>query len=147
MPTEKKSDKIFGYDFENVFTTIENKQDNMEGSHKQETVIDIDTVPLQRNPQSSIGSYFGLPKTNKIAVEKKKKTKVKTGHSSTRTLQPVTTEKWKTTSLAEFGAENQLIIDVGNNLVKSLCCSVCQKYGDRIASVKGFQETWCSEGS
>ena len=71
----------------------------MEGSHKQKTVIDIDTVPLQKKPQTSIGSYFGLPKTTKIAIEKKKKTKVKTSHSSTRTLQPKTAEKWKTTSL------------------------------------------------
>ena len=72
---------------------------------------------------------------------------VKTGHSSTRTLQPVIAEKWKTTSLAKFGVENWLIIDVENNLVKSLCCSVCQKYEDRIISIKGFQETWCCEGS
>ena len=47
----------------------------MEGSHKQKTVVDIDTVPLQKKPQTSIGSYFGLMKTNKIAVEKKRKQK------------------------------------------------------------------------
>ena len=44
-------------------------------------------------------------------------------------------------------AENWLIIDVENNLVKSLRCSICQKYDERITSVKGFQETWCHEGS
>ena len=75
----------------------------MEGSHKWKTVIDINTVPLQKKPQTSIGTYFGLQKTTKIAVEKKKKkTEVKTGHSSTRTLQLVTAEKWKTTSLAKL---------------------------------------------
>ena len=56
-------------------------------------------------------------------------------------------EKWKTTSLAKFGVENWLIIDVENNSVKSLRCNVCQKNEDRITSVKGFQETWCCEGS
>ena len=71
----------------------------MESSHKQKTVIDIDRVPLQKKQQTSIGSYFGLPKTTKIAFEKKKKTEVKTSQSSTRILQPVTVEKWKTTSL------------------------------------------------
>ena len=40
----------------------------MEGSHKQKTVIDIDTVPLQKKPQTNIVSYFGLPKTTKIAI-------------------------------------------------------------------------------
>ena len=40
----------------------------MEGSHKQKTVIDNDTVPLQKKPQTNIGSYFGLPKTTKIAI-------------------------------------------------------------------------------
>ena len=44
----------------------------MEGSHKRKTVIDINTVPLQKNPQTSTGSYFGLPKTTKIAIETKK---------------------------------------------------------------------------
>ena len=71
----------------------------MESSHKQKTVFDINTVPLQKKPQTSICSYFGLPKTTKIATEKNKKTEVKTSHSSTRTLQPATAEKWKTTSL------------------------------------------------
>ena len=47
----------------------------MEGSHKRKTLIDINTVPLQKKPQTSIGSYFGLTKTNKIAVEKKRKRK------------------------------------------------------------------------
>ena len=125
MTTERTLDKIFGDDFENIFTSIEKEQDNMEGSHKQKTVIDIDTVPLQKKPQTNIGSYFGLPKTTKIAIQNKRKTEVKTGHSSTRTLQPVTAEKWKTTSLAKFRAENWLIIDTENNLVKSLHCSVC----------------------
>ena len=76
----------------------------------------------------------------KLSLRKKKKTEVRTGHSSTRTLQPVTAEKWKTTSLAKFGAENWLIIDVENNLVKSLRCRVCQKYEDRITLVKRFRE-------
>ena len=119
----------------------------MEGSHKEETVIHINTVPPQKKAQTSIGSYFELPKTTKIAIEIKKKTEVKTDHSSTRNQQPVTVEKWKTTSLAKFGGERWLIIDVENNLAKSLRCSVCQKYEDRITSVKGFQETWCHEGS
>ena len=44
----------------------------MEGSQKRKTLIDIDTVPLQKKPQASIGSYLGLPKTTKITVEKKK---------------------------------------------------------------------------
>ena len=44
----------------------------MEGSQKQKTVIDINTEPLQKKPQTSIGSYFGLPKTTKIVIEKKK---------------------------------------------------------------------------
>ena len=48
----------------------------MEGSHKQKkTFIDIDTVPLHKKPQTSIGSYFGLAKTTKISVEKKRKWK------------------------------------------------------------------------
>ena len=119
----------------------------MEGSHKEETVIHMDTVPPQKKAQTSIGSYFELPKTTKIAIEIKKKTEVKTDHSSTRNQQPVTVEKWKTTSLAKFGAERWLIIDVENNLAKSLRCSACQKYEDRITSVKGFQEIWCHEGS
>ena len=49
----------------------------MEGSHKRKTLIDINTVPLQKKPQTSIGSYFGLPKTTKIAVEKKKENESK----------------------------------------------------------------------
>ena len=65
---------------------------------------------------------------------------VKPGHSSTRTLQPVTAEKWKTTSLAKLVTENWLIIDVENNSVKSLPSSVCQKYEDRINSVKVFKK-------
>ena len=44
----------------------------MEGSHKRKTLTDINTVSLQKKPQTSIGSYFGLLKTTKIAVEKKK---------------------------------------------------------------------------
>ena len=47
----------------------------MESSHKQKTVFDINTVPLQKKPQTSICSYFGLPKTTKIATEKKRKRK------------------------------------------------------------------------
>ena len=147
MTMERTLNRIFGYSFENVFTSIEKKLDNMEGSHKWKTVTDIDTVPLQKKSQTSIGSYFGLPKTTKIAVKKKKKTKVKTGHRSTRTFQPVTAEKMKTTSPMKFGSENWFIIGVENNLVKSLRCSVCQKYEDRITSVKGFQENWCCEES
>ena len=58
----------------------------MEGSHKRKTVIDIDTVPLQKNPQTSTGSYFGLPKTTKIAIETKKKMEVKT---ATVVLEPL----------------------------------------------------------
>ena len=34
MTMERKLDKIFGDDFENVLTNIEKKQDNMEGFHK-----------------------------------------------------------------------------------------------------------------
>ena len=86
MTMEKTLDKIFGYNFENVFTKIEKKEDNMEGSHKRKTVIDIDTVPLQKNPQTSTGSYFGLPKTTKIAIETKKKMEVKT---ATVVLEPL----------------------------------------------------------
>ena len=111
----------------------------MDGSRKRKTVIDNDTVPLQKKQQTSIGSYFGLPKTTRIAVEKnlKKKAEIKTGHSSARTIQPVTAEKWQTTSLAKFGAENWLIINVENKLVKSFYCSVCQKYEDNLG--KGFR--------
>ena len=35
----------------------------------------MDTVPLQKKPQTSIGSYFGITKTTKVAVEKKRKQK------------------------------------------------------------------------
>ena len=45
MTKERTLDKIFGYNFENAFTSIAKKQDNMKDSHKQKTVIDIDTVP------------------------------------------------------------------------------------------------------
>ena len=48
MTTERTLDKIFEYDFENVFTSIEKKQDNMEGSHKRKTVVDIDTVQRKK---------------------------------------------------------------------------------------------------
>ena len=34
MTMERKLDKIFGDDFENVLTNTEKKQDNMEGFHK-----------------------------------------------------------------------------------------------------------------
>ena len=90
---------------------------------------------------------FWNNKNNQSCRWEKKKTEVKTGHSSAGTLQPVNGEKWKTTSLAKFGVENWLIIDVENNSVKSLRCNVCQKNEDRITSVKDFQETWCCEGS
>ena len=35
----------------------------------------MDTVPLQKKPQTNIGSYFGITKTTKVVVEKKRKHK------------------------------------------------------------------------
>ena len=119
----------------------------MDEGNKRETAIEIDAEPPQKKQQTSISAYFGLPKTKKIAEPKANK-KAKSG-SGSQTLQVATAEKWKITSLAKYGAENCLVADVDqeSKLVKSLRCSICSKYENRITSVKGFQETWCHEGS
>ena len=100
MTTERTLDKIFGYNFENVFTSIgKNRTIWKVLINKKLLSISIQCNYKINHKPVGIGSYFGLTKTTKIAVEKKKKTEVKTSHSSTRTLQPATAEKWKTTSL------------------------------------------------
>ena len=113
-------------------------------------VIDIEQPP-QKKQQTSIGAYFGLPNTKIVEKQPIKKAKAGSSGSSSkiRTLQVGTAEKWKTTSLAKYDADNWLIIDADekNKLVKTLRCSICSKYEHRITSVKGFQETWCREGS
>ena len=69
--------------------------------------------------------------------------------ASKRTLQPATAEKWKTTSLAKYDAENWLIVNINTDtkLVESLKCAVCTKFEGKISSVKGFNYQWSRDGS
>ena len=96
----------------------------MEGSHRQKLLLILIQCHYKRNHRPILALILDYQKQPKLPFRTKRKTEVKTGHSSTRTLQPVTAEKWKTTSLAKFCAENWLITDIENNFVKSLHCSV-----------------------
>ena len=124
MTTERTLDKIFGYNFENVFTSIgKNRTIWKVLINKKLLSISIQCNYKINHKPVGIGSYFGLTKTTKIAVEKKKKTEVKTSHSTTRTLQHVTAEIWKTTTLFVTLSSTTILViisifAVGKNLFK-----------------------------
>ena len=122
--------------------------------------MELECSAPKKLKQSDIGTFFGArpkeqPNDNRIPnggntfsiTEQQKKDSLHT--TSTRTLLTFTAEKWKSTSLAKYNADEWLVInsDKESKAVTSLNCSVCTKYIDRIMSTKGFQQQWCSEGS
>ena len=112
----------------------------------------------KKKRQIDIGAFFGArskvkpndnqnPNNLSSINEQQKKDSVHT--TSTRTLLTLTAEKWKSTSLAKYNADDWLVINTEkeSNVVTLLNCSVCHKYVDRIMFTKGFQQQWCGNGS
>ena len=100
-----------------------------------------------RKQQKSIASFFGGSSTPESPPLTKN---VKESNTPVqRKLQPATAEKWKTTSLAKYSAEDWLIINVDKEKkqVSSMNCKICQQFEDRITCIKGFTDTWLREGS
>ena len=61
-----------------------------------------------------------------------------------------TTEKWKTTSLANSSGEAWLIVSEDQSYTDfdaSFNCRIWRQFEDWISSIKGFNQTWIKEGS
>ena len=117
---------------------MENKRQNLDSDPQN---------PIAKK-QRSIASFFGGSSTlNLSPVTNKEKKQLSVGQP--RKLQGSTAEKWKTTSLAKYSAEEWLIvnIDASTKLVGSMNCKICQQFEDRISSIKGFAYNWLREGS
>ena len=120
------------------------------GKRRADIVVVSDAGPACSKPkrQTNLNSFFGG--TPAASVKNKE---VPLASSSTaaskRTLQPATAEKWKTTSLAKYDAENWLIVNINTDtkLVESLKCAVCTKFEGKISSVKGFNYQWSRDES
>ena len=67
---------------------------------------------------------------------------------SLRILHVATAEKWKTTKLAKYNAEEwlEIIKDVNTGVVISLKCSMCKKFKSYIEGIKGFNNQWIGDG-
>ena len=117
----------------------------MDGKKRKSDTIDADK-PKEKK-QSDISVFFGIPRKT---VEKKNFGD-ESSHSknSGRTPQSATAERWKSTSLAKYNADDWLVVNIEKttNLVKSFNYSVCTKFIDIISSIKGFQMRWCEDGS
>ena len=101
MTMEKTLDKIFGYDFENVFTNIEKKNRTIWKVLINEKLLLISIqCHYKRTHRPVLVLILDYRKQPKLPLRQNKKMEVKTGHSSTTALKPVTAKKWKTTSLA-----------------------------------------------
>ena len=99
-------------------------------------------VEANKRVQRSIDSFFGGSSSGRNINKKKSK-------REGRMLQATTANKWKTTSLAKYSADEWLIIntDESGNLVKSMQCSTCTMFEKNINSLKGFAPQWSGDGS
>ena len=100
-----------------------------------EVVITLEDKPTKRKKQSSLTSIFS-GSTSDVKEVKKPVNVNKTVKK--QTLQTETAEKWKTTSLLQYDAENLLSNQPDDNnkkLVKTMYCKLCRGYKNEICQL------------
>ena len=104
---------------------------------------------IQLNQKSKNRQTFqvfseGLQNKNKIN-KSSSETASSSSSSSLRTLQAVTAEKWKTTKLAQYNADEwlEIVKEHSSGQVSTLKCSICKS---NIEGIKGFNSQWVDDG-
>ena len=89
----------------------------------------------KKRKQVDISSFFGGAAKQKRAEKISSSSKTSQPVTSSRILQAATAEKWKTTKLAKYNAEEWLDIikDDNTGLVISLKCSICKKFKLKVS--------------
>ena len=111
--------------------------------------MDNEVTEITKRKQSNISSFFG-GSAKKAKADTNSSSSLSTTTSTTRKLQVSTAEKWKSTTLAKYNADEWLIINENNankGFVKTLKCATCMKFRERIISMKGFTPQWSEHGS
>ena len=123
----------------------------METSTKSSSSTDLEEIQAPVKQQTNISSFFISSTGSKKRKITDSSSQLKTAEkkSSSRILLCSTAEKWKSTSLAKYNAEDWLVVntDAKSTLVTSMNCAICQKFEERITSIKGFNYQWLREGS
>ena len=104
-------------------------------------------LSLQSN-KKIINSFFeGTPPSAPVSTEKEDKRRKS---STKRTLSVGTADNWKNSSLIKYSGEVWLEVntDPANKTnIPTLTCKICNRFKDRINSIKNFNEAWFRDGS
>ena len=104
-------------------------------------------VPTKRK-QVDISQFFSGQTKKKAPTTSVSTPDKEVKKPETRKLFALTAEKWKSTSLAKYNANEWLIINADNTgSVNSMKCVTCEKFRDRIIGIKAFAPQWCDKGS
>ena len=108
----------------------------------------VNECETKKRKQSDISSFFGGAGKQKKTVKNTSSSKTSQPAPSSRILHVATAEKWKTTKLAKYNAEEwlEIIKDVNTGVVISLKCSMCKKFKSYIEGIKGFNNQWIGDG-
>ena len=110
-------------------------------------IITSDSTESKKRKQTNISSFFGGATKQKKTTKSSSET-ASSSSSSLRTLQVVTAEKWKTTKLAQYNADEwlEIVKEHSSGQVSTLKCSICKKYKSNIEGIKGFNNQWVDDG-
>ena len=114
---------------------------------------DVREVPPPKKCQTDISYFFGgsaKKKKSNDCVTNEDNSPTYSTSTVRRKLVLSTAEKWITSSLAKYCADEWLLIienDEDKGFVKALKCKTCSEFHDRIVSMKGFAPQWSGSGS